>query len=127
MPTYDYPGVYIEEQPAASPIQGVGTSTAAFIGVTRAGKPNEPAFVTSFDEFRQNYDDQPMDGFYLWYAVRAFFDNGGRRAYIVKASSGRAASRSEEPYRTAAPWAHRPPWWSLPRLSARLRRTSRSR
>ena len=23
MPTYDYPGVYIEEQPAASPIQGL--------------------------------------------------------------------------------------------------------
>jgi phage tail sheath protein FI len=92
MPTYDYPGVYIEEQPAASPIQGVGTSTAAFIGVARGGPVNQPAFVTSFDEFRQTFDAQPMDGFYLWYAVRAFFDNGGRRAYIVKASSGRTAS-----------------------------------
>ena len=92
MPTYDYPGVYIEEQPAASPIQGVGTSTAGLIGVARGGPVNQPVFITSFDEFRQNFDAQPLDGFYLWYAARAFFDNGGRRAYITRVSAGRQAS-----------------------------------
>ena len=33
MATYKAPGVYVEEVPAAAPITGVGTSTAAFIGV----------------------------------------------------------------------------------------------
>ena len=44
MPTYTWPGVYVEEVPSAvKPIAGVGTSTAAFIGVsadiTRPGIP----------------------------------------------------------------------------------------
>lgn len=89
MPTYDYPGVYIEEQQAESPIQGVGTSTAAFIGAARKGTPNAPTIITSFKDFKDKFDDDPMEGFYLWYAVRGFFDNLGRRAWIVRASSGR--------------------------------------
>jgi phage tail sheath protein FI len=99
--TFDYPGVYIRELPAESPIQGVGTSTAGFIGVCRGGPVNLPTFVTSFDEFRQRFDDTPLDGFFLWYAVRGFFENGGRRAYIVRASSGRGASLSLDDSRGA--------------------------
>ena len=35
MPTYSWPGVYVEEvSSAVKPIAGVGTSTAAFIGVS---------------------------------------------------------------------------------------------
>lgn len=96
--TYQYPGVYIEEQPAAGAIQGVGTSTAGFIGVAEGGPIAEPLFVTSFDEFRASFgpvpgtEAQPMDGFYLWYAVRGFFENGGTSAWIVRASAGRRAS-----------------------------------
>src|SRR5262245_10128708 len=33
MPVYLAPGVYVEEVPSVPPIVGVGTSTAAFIGV----------------------------------------------------------------------------------------------
>ena len=89
--TYSYPGVYIEEVPVAGPIQPVGTSTAAFIGVAKQGPINQPTLVTSFDQFIKLFGNAPMDGFYLWYTVRGFFENGGRLAYIVRASSGRKA------------------------------------
>lgn len=86
-----YPGVYIEELPATGPIEGVGTSTAAFLGPARNGDPNRPTLITSFDEFRQRFDNRPINGFYLWYAVRGFFENGGRRAHIVRVSNGEYA------------------------------------
>ena len=43
-----YPGVYIEEFAPGAPIQGVGTSTAAFIGIAARGPLNEPVKVTSW-------------------------------------------------------------------------------
>lgn len=90
--TYTYPGVYIKEISSAGPLQGVGTSTVALIGVAATGAVNQPSLVTSFDQFRQQFGEKPEDGFYLWYAARGFFENGGKLAYIVRASSGRAAS-----------------------------------
>src|SRR5262245_58176189 len=87
-----YPGVYVQELPAAGSIEGVGTSTAAFLGPARNGEPNTPTFITSFDEFRQRFDSRPLNGFYLWYAVRGFFENGGRHAYVVRVSSGSYAT-----------------------------------
>lgn len=83
-----YPGVYIEEFAPAPPIQGVGTSTAAFIGVAASGDLDEPTKVTSWDQFKQTFGEQPVPGFFLWYAVRGFFENGGNVCYIVRASNG---------------------------------------
>jgi len=83
-----YPGVYIEEFAPAPPIQGVGTSTAAFIGVAASGDLDEPTKVTSWDQFKQIFGEQPVPGFFLWYAVRGFFENGGNVCYIVRASNG---------------------------------------
>jgi hypothetical protein len=40
---YRSPGVYVEEVPAASkPIEGVGTSTAAFVGLAPGSPVNTP-------------------------------------------------------------------------------------
>ena len=87
-----YPGVYIDEITPAAPIEGVGTSTAAFVGPSAQGEINEPVKVTSFDQFRQEFGEQPLPGFFLWYAVRGFFENGGRVCYVVRASNGSYAS-----------------------------------
>lgn len=100
MPTYLTPGVYIEEQTGPGVIAGVGTSTAAFIGPAVAGSMNVPKFITSYDEFLENYA-VPVNGelnpyipsakpFYLAHAVQGFFLNGGRQAYIVRVGNGRA-------------------------------------
>jgi phage tail sheath protein FI len=51
-----------------------------------------PVLVTSFAEFQRQFgaplpiplDGDPSDYGYLAWAVRAFFDNGGKRAYIVR-------------------------------------------
>ncbi|MDQ2976083.1 MAG: phage tail sheath subtilisin-like domain-containing protein [Acidobacteriota bacterium] len=83
-----FPGVYIDEFAPGAPIEGVGTSTAAFIGPTSAGDLDTPTKVTSWDRFRQLFGDQPLPGFFLWYAVRGFFQNGGQVCYIVRASNG---------------------------------------
>jgi hypothetical protein len=48
MPEYVSPGVFVEEAPAgARPIDGVGTSTAAFVGVTPSGPAGATLMVRS--------------------------------------------------------------------------------
>lgn len=83
-----YPGVYIEEFAPGAPIQGVGTSTAVFIGPTSSGPLNEAKKIASWDQFLQSYGD-PVAGFYLWYAVRGFFENGGKICYIFRVSNAK--------------------------------------
>jgi uncharacterized protein len=82
-----YPGVYIEEFTPGAPIQGVGTNIAGFVGIAALGPINEPVKVNSWDQFRQRFGT-PIPGFYLWYAARGFFENGGQSCYVVRASNG---------------------------------------
>src|SRR5438046_2953534 len=46
-----YPGVYIDEFAPASPIQGAGTSTAAFLGLNAYGSPMTPTLLTNWDAY----------------------------------------------------------------------------
>jgi len=88
-----YPGVYIEEFAPGAPIEGVGTSTAAFLGPARYGDPNVPRKLFSWEGFLQAFGNPsgptppPGDDDYLWYGVRGFFENGGRICYVVRVSN----------------------------------------
>lgn len=92
MATYLTPGIFIEEtKPAVQPIEGVSTSVAAFIGVTRKGPVNHATLVTSVAEFVTLFGGPipiiPGPGgqeHYLYYAVRHFFVEGGTKCYIVR-------------------------------------------
>ena len=93
MPTsYQHPGVYINEvSGGVKPIEGVGTSTAAFIGFTPAGPANKPTRVTSWLEFSRVFGDPSPGGqgpylkhAYLAHAVNGFFANGGGACFIVR-------------------------------------------
>ena len=86
-----YPGVYIDEFAPGAPIEGVGTSTAAFIGPSAKGDLDEPIKITSWDQFIAEFGDHPLPGFQLWYAVRGFFENGGQVCYLVRVSNGEYA------------------------------------
>ena len=97
-----YPGVYIDEFAPGAPIQGVGTTTAAFIGVAREGPIGLPVKVASWEQFLSAFGKLPQTGAYLWYAVRAFFQNGGQICYIVRASNGSYQAMTLND-RTAAP------------------------
>lgn len=85
---FTHPGVYIQEFAPPAPIQAAGTSTAAFIGPATLAPPNTPIKVTSMNEFVAAFGAEPLDGFYLWYAVQGFFNNNGQVCYGVRASNG---------------------------------------
>jgi phage tail sheath protein FI len=102
MPEYLTPGVYIEEiEIGAKPIEGVSTSTAAFLGKTERG-PIDPRLVTSFDQFRRLYGGYLPDS-HLAYEVDGFFRNGGSRCYIA-----RIVGDSSEPAKNIATKAFYP-------------------
>lgn len=93
MPTYLHPGVYVEEvSGGARPIEAVGTSTAAFIGIAERGPIDEAGFITNFTEFQQIYGGYVSDNYigksYLAYSVYQFFQNGGSACYVVRVEDG---------------------------------------
>jgi phage tail sheath protein FI len=58
-----HPGVYVEEVPGgARPIEGVSTSTAAFLGKAERGPLDRALLVTSFIEFQTNYGGSTSAG-----------------------------------------------------------------
>lgn len=99
MPEYLAPGVYVEEVSFRSKsIEGVGTTTTGFVGPTRYGPVDlEPDVITSLGEFERVYGDREQLAFgnaeddskekmhnYMWHAVRAFFEEGGKRLYVAR-------------------------------------------
>jgi phage tail sheath protein FI len=95
--TFSYPGVYIQEFTPGVPIQGVGTSTAAFIGTAASGPINVPTKITSWDEFQNIFGGFLSSGpiSYLPAAVYGFFLNGGTTCYILRASNTGASADSD--------------------------------
>jgi phage tail sheath protein FI len=95
VPEYLAPGVYVEETSfRPKTIEGVSTSTAGFVGPARFGPTSgEPRLLTNFADFQriyggledlefENRDESRTN--YLAYAVRAFFEEGGRRCYVAR-------------------------------------------
>src|SRR5256714_7862454 len=84
MPNYRSPGVYVEEVEAGSrPIEGVGTSTAAFVGLAEKGPVNSPTLVTNWSQYAQTFGGF-IEGSYLAHSVYGYFLNGGGSAYVVR-------------------------------------------
>jgi phage tail sheath protein FI len=81
------PGVYIEPaDPSVRPVAPARTDVAAFVGIAERGPLNVPTRVTSFKEFTRVFGSFIVPGF-LAYAVRAFFENRGVAAWIVRAAA----------------------------------------
>ncbi|GAB3666334.1 phage tail sheath subtilisin-like domain-containing protein [Ramlibacter alkalitolerans] len=105
MPEYLAPGVYVEETSfRAKSIEGVGTSTTAFVGPTRRGPVGGvPEMVTSLTDFEHIYGSLENLGLadvtdarrrlnFVAHAVRAYFDNGGSRLYVMRTVNGAATA-----------------------------------
>lgn len=91
MAEYLSPGVYVEEFDSGSkPMEGVGTSTAGFIGLAQRGMTaGLPQLVTNFADFKRKYggylsENEFGDYRFLAYAVEHFFVNGGSRCFIMR-------------------------------------------
>lgn len=112
MPEYLAPGVYVEETSfRAKSIEGVGTSTTAFVGPTRKGPfrsgddtPETPELLTSYGDFERIYGGfadlslgagAPATN-YLAHAVLAFFNEGGSRLYVARVVGANAAPATIE-------------------------------
>jgi phage tail sheath protein FI len=110
MPEYLAPGVYVEETSfRAKSIEGVGTSTTAFVGPTRKGPfrsdedlSETPELLTSYGDFQRIYGsfaDLALGAGvaatnYLAHAVLAFFNEGGSRLYVSRAVGAGATAAS---------------------------------
>jgi uncharacterized protein len=88
MPSFTYPGVYIEElSSGVHTITGVATSIAAFIGWANMGPTARAVLVQSWNDFQDQFGGLTNSSGtpnYLGYAVNQFFNNGGSQAYIVR-------------------------------------------
>src|SRR5262245_31431396 len=103
MPTYTAPGVYVEEVPSSfRPLEGAGTSTAAFIGAVAddvempelAGGGTAtvdpvgtiPELLT-WGDFATHFGNFGEGNAVLAHAVFGFFLNGGTRCYVVRVAT----------------------------------------
>ena len=101
MAEYLSPGVYVEEYDnSPRGIEGVGTSTAGFIGLAEKGPlEGAPLLVTSMKSFHQQFGGFLSEfGYgeyrYLAPSVEQFFDNGGTRCYVMRVAPKDAKSAS---------------------------------
>ena len=86
------PGVYYERVDSSAPaISLLRTDIAGFVGIARRGPLHQPLPVQSWRQFQAYFGDFTGAG-YLAYAVRAFFENGGQRCWVVRVASEVAAT-----------------------------------
>lgn len=101
MAEYLSPGVYVEEfDSGATPMQGVGTSTAGFVGLAEKGPVvGAPVFVTGAADFTRKFGGYLQKSEfgeyrYLAHAVTHFFANGGARAFVMRVAPPDAKAAS---------------------------------
>jgi hypothetical protein len=112
-----HPGVYVQEvSSGVRPIEGVSTSTAAFIGPAERGPLDRAILVTSFTEFEARYGGFMKDS-WLAHSALQFFNNGGRRLYVARVAKNPAsasvalADRQATPAKTLTISAESPGEW----------------
>lgn len=92
MPEYLTPGVYFEFLDTAPVVRGLRTDIAGFVGLAERGPLNEPVRMESLRQFQGTFGNFIPNG-YLAYAVKGFFENGGRTCFVVRIA-GLTAARS---------------------------------
>ncbi len=96
---YLSPGVYVEEvDRGTKPIEGVGTSVAAFVGFTERAEDlggngsgptsllNKATLVTNWNQYTQKFGGF-VEGAFLPHAVYGYFANGGGRCYVISVAT----------------------------------------
>ncbi len=87
MSAYVTPGVYYQRVDASPPgITALRTDVAGFVGLAPRGLVDTPIPVESWRQFQAQFGGFNGNAF-LAYAVRAFFENGGARCWVVRVAS----------------------------------------
>lgn len=91
MAEYLSPGVYVEEfDSGVKAMEGVGTSTAGFVGMAQKGPVQGlPVLITSMADYQRRFGGYLSERQYgnmrfLPYAVEQFFNNGGSACYVMR-------------------------------------------
>jgi phage tail sheath protein FI len=86
------PGVYYQRVDTSAPaISLLRTDITGFVGIAMRGPLHQALPVQSWRQFQAYFGDFTGAG-YLAYAVRAFFENGGQRCWVVRVASELAAT-----------------------------------
>ena len=97
MTEYSAPGVYIEEVPfKGRPIEGVPTSNAAFIDIFEQGPIGKAVKIECFADFERVFGGLHARS-EASYAIRQYYLNGGRVAWVVRVDSPRAKKLLGDP------------------------------
>jgi hypothetical protein len=108
VPVFQTPGVYRVPQAPPRALMPIRTDIAAFIGYAERGPlpPAAPALdfrpesvalkIAGWKAFESTFGSFHSNG-YLPYAVRAFFENGGRECYVVRVAAIRAPNIDDRP------------------------------
>lgn len=81
------PGLYVETPAIApGPIPAVPMDVPAFVGIAERGPTDQAVAIEGWRAFVDNFGSF-LPNAYLAYAVRGFFENGGRRAHIVRVAA----------------------------------------
>ncbi len=92
MPAYFTPGVYFEPADrTGAEVEPLRTDIAGFVGLAQRGPLDQPVRVESWRQFLSRFGGF-LPNAYLALAVRAFFENGGRRAWIVRVATDGAST-----------------------------------
>ena len=87
MATYVTPGLYYESvDTRRTGITAIRTDIAAFIGIAERGPLHAPTQINSWEQFRGLFGGFIPNG-YLAYAVKAFFENGGRTCFALRVAA----------------------------------------
>ena len=96
MAEYLSPGVYIEDNPNPPVIEAVSASTGGFVGIAQRGEVGKPIFINSWNAYINNFALGMNSPFLansdLAYAVYGFFQNGGKRCYVMRVASDSVAT-----------------------------------
>src|SRR5579863_283412 len=92
--SYVTPGLYYEiVDTARDDIDPTRVDIPAFIGIASQGPLNQATQINSQAQFQANFGSFIATS-YLAYTVRAFFENGGKRCYVVRVASISAQAAS---------------------------------
>ena len=92
--SYVTPGLYYEiVDTARDDIDPTRVDIPAFIGIASQGPLNQATQINSQAQFQANFGGFIATS-YLAYTVRAFFENGGTRCYVVRVASSCARAAS---------------------------------
>lgn len=104
MAEYLSPGVYVEEfDSGVKAMEGVGTSTAGFVGLAEKGPIlGRPVLLTSMAEYQRRFGGYLPELEYGAYrflpnAVEQFFTNGGRVCYVMRVAPEDAVAAQSAP------------------------------